>query len=107
MPGNQSLNRCLYVLLTHVLLGFPSRSLLKIRTVSMKRKSICKQILLFGLGLAAPMLLLGIPIHAQQSTHADAPPGMEEGGGPFSGVMSHGPSTFGGPQAPANGPAVS
>jgi len=59
-----------------------------------------------GVGFAAPMFLLGIPIHAQQSRPGDAPPGMEEGGGPFSGAQ-HGPTTFGGRQGQSDAPAVS
>jgi hypothetical protein len=72
----------------------------------MKRKRICKLILMVGVGLAAPMFLLGIPIHAQLATDPDAPPGMRQGSSPFS-AASHGPTTFGGRQAGPEKPAVS
>jgi hypothetical protein len=72
----------------------------------MKRKISRKLILMVGVGFAAPMFLLGIPIHAQQSRPGDAPPGMDERGGPFSGAQ-HGPTTFGGKQGQPDAPAVS
>lgn len=73
----------------------------------MKRKQNGRLILVVGVGFAAPLFLLGVPIHAQQSSRSmDAPPGMEEGGGPFSGV-THGPTTFSGKQAEPDKPAVS
>jgi Putative beta-barrel porin-2, OmpL-like. bbp2/Carboxypeptidase regulatory-like domain len=60
--------------------------------VSMKRKLICKQILMAGVVFPA-LILLGVPTQAQKTS--GAPPGMEvDGGSPFSG--SHGPKTFGG-----------
>lgn len=72
----------------------------------MKRKSICKMILKAGVVFAAPMFLLGIPIHAQQTPHRDAPPGMEEGGSPFS-DGSHEQTSFGGRHPSPEAPAVS
>jgi hypothetical protein len=73
----------------------------------MKRKRNGRLILMVGVGLAAPLFLLGVPIRAQQSSRSmDAPPGMEEGGGPFSAV-THGTTTFGGRQADPDKPAVS
>src|SRR5579872_3796195 len=72
----------------------------------MKRKKTCKLILMVAVGLAAPIFLLGIPIHAQQSSGSmDHPPGMEEGG-PFS-EFSHQTTSFGGKQATPDKPAVS
>jgi hypothetical protein len=71
----------------------------------MKRKKNWKLTLMAGVGLAVP-LLLGVPIYAQQTPHQDAPPGMEEGGSPFSDT-SHVQTTFGGRHAAAETPAVS
>jgi len=71
----------------------------------MKRKKSWKLILMAGVGFAAP-ILLSVPIYAQQTPHQDAPPGMEEGGNPFSDT-SHVQTTFGGRHAPPETPAVS
>jgi len=71
----------------------------------MKRKKSWKLILMAGVGFAAP-ILLSVPIYAQQTPHQDAPPGMEEGGSPFS-DSSHVQTTFGGRHAPPETPAVS
>ena len=74
----------------------------------MKRKSFCKLIRVTAVGLAVPLFLLGLPIHAQQSSGSlDHPPGMEEGGGPFSGFNNHEAPTFGGRQGAPDKPAVS
>jgi hypothetical protein len=70
------------------------------------KRIVCKLVLAAGAGVFAPLFLLGIPIHAQQSRPGDAPPGMEENGSPF-GSGSHGPTTFGGRQDTPDKPAVS
>jgi hypothetical protein len=91
----------------------------------MKRRLICKQILTAAVLLPALTAMLVVPAHSQvasgtnppgvgpavmnphdlNTTISDAPPGMGEGEGPFSG--HHGPQTFGGKAAPEDKPAVS
>jgi hypothetical protein len=71
----------------------------------MKSKLICKHLLMAGVVLPALTFLLGVPTHAQRTN--DAPPGMGEKDGPFGGVTSHGPTTFGGKPDTSNKPAVS
>jgi hypothetical protein len=71
----------------------------------MKRNMFCKHILMAGVFLYALAILLIVPAQAQRGSSADAPPGMDERNGPFSG--SHGPTTFGGKPAPQYAPAVS
>ena len=70
----------------------------------MRNKSICKLILLAG--ITAPTFLLSVPLRAQQASHSEVPPGMEEGGSPFGGG-NHEQTTFGGRHDPPNTPAVS
>jgi hypothetical protein len=72
----------------------------------MKRKLICKQILMSGMVLSAMTILLGFPSYAQQGSGM-APPGMGENEGPFSRTAGHGPQTFGGKSNPADKPAES
>ena len=61
----------------------------------MKRNLNYKRISMAGLVLPALALLLGVSAHAQ-NTSSDTPPGMGGNDGPFSGMSSHGPTTFGG-----------
>jgi hypothetical protein len=70
----------------------------------MKRKLICKQILMPGVVFLALTILVSVPTQAQKVSGM-APPGMEVGTGPFS--RGHGPTTFGGGPAPEDKPAVS
>jgi putative OmpL-like beta-barrel porin-2/carboxypeptidase family protein len=71
----------------------------------MKRKLICKRLLMTVFALPALTILLCVPTQAQRASSMDAPPGMGENSSPFSG--GHGPKTFGGNSGPADKPAVS
>jgi hypothetical protein len=74
----------------------------------MKCRLIRKLTLMAGVGVSASIFLLGVPIHAQQSSNnSGAPPGMGDHDGPFAGMAPSGPATFSGRQAPPDRPAVS
>jgi hypothetical protein len=105
MSVNQSFNQSLYAPLTRLLL-LCRPEIHFLRTVSMKRKLICKQILMSGMVLSAMTILLGVPSYAQQGSGM-APPGMGENEGPFSRTAGHGPQTFGGKSSTADKPAES
>jgi hypothetical protein len=96
----------------------------------MKRKLICKQILMAAVVLPVLVILLGVTTHAQMVSGTNspgmsppvmnphdpnpaasgmgsgAPPGMGQNDGPFSGGHG-GPQTFGGKAVPVDKPAVS
>ena len=103
MSGNQSFNQSLYAPLTRLPLACRPAVYFK-RKVYMNRRPIVGGMISAGVMVQLALLLCTAPIHAQTAT--DAPPGMENGAGPFSGG-SHGPTTFGGRQAAPDKPAVS
>jgi putative OmpL-like beta-barrel porin-2/carboxypeptidase family protein len=73
----------------------------------MKRKLICKHVLIPRVLLPALAILLSVPGHAQQNS-SGTPPGMEDNGNPFGGPQQNtGPKTFGGKPAVPDVPAVS
>jgi hypothetical protein len=74
----------------------------------MKCRLIRKLTFMAGVGVSASIFLLGVPIHAQQSSNnSGTPPGMEENQGPFSNNSGQKTTTFGGRHDAAPPPAVS